>query len=88
MESYQGIKLDIKQGVTTHQRNYQMMTMTMTIIVIKKIIPHCQSNQLPPLSSLSPPLPPNQNMNDGNGKGNNPPNGQNNIIAQTLTALA
>jgi len=28
-------------------------------------------------------------MNDGNGRGNNPPDGgQNNIIAQTLTALA
>ena len=27
-------------------------------------------------------------MNDENGGGNNPPDGQNNIIAQALTALA
>ncbi len=27
-------------------------------------------------------------MNDGNGGGNTPPDGQNNIMAQALTALA
>jgi len=27
-------------------------------------------------------------MNDGNGEGNNLPDGQNNIMAQALTALA
>ncbi len=48
--------------------------------------PNRQPNQPPP---PPPPSPRNQNMNDGNGGGNNPPDrGQNNIIAQALTALA
>ncbi len=47
--------------------------------------PNHQPNQPPP----SPPPPLNQNMNDGNRGGNNPPDGgQNNIMAQALTTLA
>ncbi len=50
--------------------------------------PNRQPNQPPP-RPLPPPSPLNQNMNDGNGGGNNPPDGgQNNIMTQTLTALA
>src|SRR6266498_1947698 len=87
MENNQGIRLDIKQGVITHQRNHQTMTIMMImIIVIKKTILQIIHliNPTPTTSFI-----PNQNMNDGNGGENNPPDrGQNNIIAQALTALA
>ncbi len=47
-----------------------------------------RSPNRPPNQPLPPP-PPNQNMNDRNGGGNNPPpDGEQNIMAQALTALA